>query len=148
MAMNSLRQRSTEPKSRVQGRREVLARRTLLTQAIEEQLVQDHRIGGDQLLALEAVDEEVGRRIEVEAGELLGDEVQALHRAAVVVFVVADDQLLGHALDVLGIAAERFHCKGHRQNSDCERHVTRSLPQGRVPFPPRSRRPAWGSSRP
>ena len=50
-----------------------------------------------------------GAVVEVEVRELLGDDVQALHRAAVVVLVVADDQLLGHALDVLRIAAEGFH---------------------------------------
>ena len=50
-----------------------------------------------------------GARVEVEARQLLGDEVEALHRPAVVVLVVADDQLLGHAFDVLRIAAERLH---------------------------------------
>jgi glutamate formiminotransferase len=71
--------------------------------------VQDHRVGGDQLFALEAIDQVVGCRIEIEARELLSNEVEALHGAAIVVLVVADDQLFGHAFDVLGIAAEGFH---------------------------------------
>ena len=71
--------------------------------------MQDHGIAGNQLLALEAIDEEARRGVEVEAGQLLGYQVEALHRAAVVVLVVADDQLLGHAFDVLRIAAERLH---------------------------------------
>jgi len=49
---------------------------------------------------------------------LLGNEVEALHSAAVVVLVVADDQLLGHALDVLRIAAEGFHRIRHGQDSE------------------------------
>ena len=84
--------------------------------------MQDHRVGGDQLLALEAIDEEVGRGVEVEPGKLLGDEIEPLHRAAVVVLVVADDQLLRHALDVLRIAAERLHAVGHHRCSGLSVH--------------------------
>src|SRR5262245_13054171 len=87
-----------------QGGREVLARRALFAKAVEEELVEDHRVGGNKLLALEAVDEEIGCRIKLDVSQLLGNEVEALHSAAVVVLVVADDQLLGHALDVLRIA--------------------------------------------
>ena len=93
-------------------RAQVLAGRAFLAEPVEEELVQDHRVGGDQLLALEAIDQEARRGREIEPGELLLDEVQALHRAAVVVLVMADDQLLRHALDALRIAAERLHRVG------------------------------------
>jgi hypothetical protein len=43
--------------------------------------VQDHRIVGDQLLALQAIDEETWRGVEIEASELLGDEIEAFDRA-------------------------------------------------------------------
>ena len=58
------------------------ARLALLAKAIEEQLVQDHRVHGDKLLALEAVDQKTGGLGVVELGELLIDEIEALHRAA------------------------------------------------------------------
>src|SRR5260221_1736754 len=79
----------------------------------EEELVQDHRHRRDQLLVLEAVHGEDGRAGEVEGGELLGDRVQALDGAAVIVLVMADDELLRHALDPLRIAGERLHRVGH-----------------------------------
>ena len=107
--MNSAAPSLDRTKIACEDRGQLLARRALIAEPIEEQLVQDHRIGGDQLLALQSIDEEARRAVEVEVCELLGDEVEALHRPAVVVLVVADDQLLGHALDVLRIAAERLH---------------------------------------
>jgi hypothetical protein len=55
--------------------------------------VQDHRIGRDQLLTLEAVDDKNRCRREIERRQLLGDPVQSPDRAAVIVLVMADDQL-------------------------------------------------------
>jgi hypothetical protein len=69
--------------------------------------------GGNQLLALEAVDQEVGRCLEVETRKLLGDHIETFDGTAVVVLVVADDQLLGHALDVLRVATKGLHGVGH-----------------------------------
>src|SRR5262245_2557960 len=45
-------------------------------EAVEVQLMQDHRIGGDQLLPLQAVDHEYGRLDEVELRELCRDSLQ------------------------------------------------------------------------
>src|SRR3954449_9413426 len=107
MTTNSARQRSTLPKSRARAsRRAGLAR---LAEILKEQLVQDHRVRGDELFPLEAVEDEGRRGGEVEAGEPLLDQGQPLHGPAVVVLVVADDQPLGHALDVLRVAGERSH---------------------------------------
>jgi hypothetical protein len=92
----------------------VPGRLAFLAKAVEEQLVQDHRVHRDELFALEPVDEEVGCLVVVEPGQLLLDEVEALHGAAVVVFVVADDQPLRHALDAGWIARQRFHGIRHR----------------------------------
>jgi hypothetical protein len=112
MAMNSLRQRAKEPVAR-DRRFKRLSRYTLVAKPVEKQLVQDHGVRGDQLLALEAIDEKIRSRVEVETRELLGDEIEPLHSAAVVVLVVADDQLFRHALDALRIAPKGLHCVHH-----------------------------------
>src|SRR5262249_57584178 len=44
-----------------------------------------------------------------ETCKLLCDQVEALHRAAIIVLVVADDEFLGHALDAPWIAPEWLH---------------------------------------
>src|SRR5262249_11898386 len=90
-----------------------------LAQAIEEELVQDHGIGGDQLLTLEAVDEKAGRGRRIEPGELLLDQVEALHGAAIVVLVVADDQALRHAAHAGRIAGQRLGLKAHGMLRGC-----------------------------
>jgi hypothetical protein len=88
--------------------------------------VQDHRIHGDELLALEAIDEEAGGVGVIELGELLVDEVEAFHRPAVVILVVADDQPLGHALNPDGVAGEGLHAIRHQRSSDHGRAVISS----------------------
>jgi hypothetical protein len=47
----------------------------LFPQALKEKLVQDHGVHRDQLLALEAVDQVVGRARVVEFGKLILDAV-------------------------------------------------------------------------
>ena len=84
-----------------------------VAKTVKEKLVQDHRVHRDQLFALEPIDDEGRRRREIEFGKLLIDRVEALHRAAVVVLVVADDQTLRHSLDAGGVAAERLHAVRH-----------------------------------
>ena len=80
-----------------------------VAKTVKEKFVQDHRVHRDQLFALETIDDEGRRGGEIEFGKLLLDRVEALHRAAVVVLVVADDQTLRHSLDAGGVAAERLH---------------------------------------
>jgi hypothetical protein len=87
-----------------------------LAQPVEEQLMQDHGVGRYELLALEPVDQEAGRGRGIEPGQLLLDEVEALHGAAVVVLVVAHDEPLRHAAHAARIARQRFRLKGHGTN--------------------------------
>src|SRR5262249_53224124 len=68
------------------------------TEACEIQLVQERRIERAQFLALEPADHIARRGLEIERGELLRDGVQAPERAAIVVFVVALDQLEGQGV--------------------------------------------------
>jgi hypothetical protein len=65
----------------------------LAAEAREIELVQQRRVERDQLLALQAVDHMAGRGRVVERFELLGDGVEAPHRPAVVVLVMALEQL-------------------------------------------------------
>lgn len=58
---------------------------TAVSAAVEEQLAQNYRVGGNELSAFEAIDQEVGRCVEFETGKLFGDQVQAFRRATVVV---------------------------------------------------------------
>ena len=82
MAMNSARQRSI--RSEIPGQcipqRSWLA---LLSQPVEEQLMEDHRVHCDQLLALEPVDEKAGGLGVLNIRELLLDEIETLHCSAV-----------------------------------------------------------------
>ena len=98
-----MRQRSRLPKSRAIASASAPLARRAAAEAVEIDLVQDHRIRGDQLLALEAVDDEVRRLGKIEIGELGADRIEPLHRADVVVLVMADEDLLGNALDRLRI---------------------------------------------
>src|SRR5262245_37893766 len=77
--------------------------------------MQNHRVHGDELLALEPVDEETGRGGIVELGKPLIDEVEALHGAAIVVVVMADDQPLRHTLDAGRITRQRFLAVRHQR---------------------------------
>src|SRR5439155_2787045 len=86
----------------------------LLAQAVEEQLMEDHRVHRDELLALEPVDQESRSARGVEPGELLLDQIEALHRPAIVVLIVADDQPFRHSADPARIAGEGLHLEGHR----------------------------------
>src|SRR5882724_5632447 len=71
-----------------------------VAEAVEVQLVQDHRVHGDQLFPLEPVDHEDGCRGKVQRGELFGDRVQPFDRTAIVVLPVADDELLREPLQL------------------------------------------------
>src|SRR3989454_10744731 len=79
----------------------------------EVQLVQDHGIGRNQLLALQPIDEKNRRTREIQLAELLGDAVQPLHRAAVVVLVMTEDQALGKTGEALGLEGQRLQFVGH-----------------------------------
>src|SRR6516225_1773372 len=73
---------------------ELAFRRALLTKRGEEQLMQDHQVARDELLAFETVDHETGRFREIEFGKLRLDRIEPVDRTTVIVFVMTDDQLL------------------------------------------------------
>ena len=70
------------------------------TEACKINLVQDHRVGSDQLLALEAIDNEDWGLAIVELRQLFTNCVQPFDRARVIVFVVAGEEFLREALDL------------------------------------------------
>jgi hypothetical protein len=92
-------------------------RLALAAQRGEKELAQDHRVRRDQLFALQAIDDKDRRGSEVEFCELRRDGVQPPDRAAIIVLVMAEDQLFGHPLDPRRIAGERLHGIGHRSSS-------------------------------
>src|SRR5215510_12218381 len=125
-------------------------------EAVEVQLVQDHRIGGDQLLPLQAVDREYGRLDEVELRELCRDSVQPPYGSALIVLPVAEDQLLRESLQSRRVTGQWLHCARHR-SSPCyrpssagclsSRLVTSDLPSSRSRRPiPCVRSEPWFSS--
>src|SRR5438046_1655977 len=67
-------------------------------QAVEVDLVQQHRVDGDQFLALQPVQAEARQLGRIARGQVGVDGVQPSHRAAVVVDVMAADQIAGQAL--------------------------------------------------
>src|SRR4029077_11021468 len=74
-------------------------RRALVTKRGEEQLMEDHRVARDKLLALQTVEHETRRFCEIKLGELRRDRIEAIDRAAIIIFVMTDEQLLRHSLD-------------------------------------------------
>jgi hypothetical protein len=75
--------------------------------------VQQRGVERDELLALEAGEQIRGRLGEVEQSELFGDRVQAPERAAVVVFVVALDELQRKAVQQPGTTEDRCELITH-----------------------------------
>src|SRR5262245_31590861 len=80
--------------------------------ASKVELVQQRGIEREQLLALEPVEDVRGRLLEIKRLELLGDGVQAPERAAIIVLVMALDELHrevgqrpGTAVDLLELVA-------------------------------------------
>src|SRR5215472_3361509 len=88
-------------------------RLALIAESVKEQLMQDHRIGRDQLFALQPVDQETSGFIEFELRKLFVDEIEPLNRAAVIVFIVADDEPLRHAFDAGWVTGQGLHLIGH-----------------------------------
>ena len=103
MPANSARQRASLPKSRSIADASAAPGRLGCAEAGEVDLVQDHRVPGDQLLALEAVERKAGRRGRGRARRARRDRAEALHRAGIVVVVVAGEQLFRQTGDGLGI---------------------------------------------
>src|SRR5262252_2641739 len=75
--------------------------------------MQQRRIERDQLLTLEAVDDIARRGRVVDRFELRGDGVQPAHGAAVVVLVVALDELQREAVQQPGTAVDRCKLIAH-----------------------------------
>src|SRR5713101_620306 len=90
------------------------ARRSTAAEAVEIGLVQNHRVHRDQLFALQSVDDEPRRLGKIQFGELCGNRGQALDRADVVVFVVADKDLFGDSLYRFRIERKRLDLIRHR----------------------------------
>src|SRR6266571_146359 len=112
------------------ARQRVAQRRTrfaLVAEAVEEQLVQDHRVHRDELLAFESINEKAGGLRVIELGELLVDQIEAFHRPAVIILVVADDQPLGHAFDLGRVAGQRLYSVRHHRSSDHGRALISNL---------------------
>src|SRR5262249_39790816 len=122
-------ERSEILRQRVAQRRTRLA---LVAEAVKEQLVQDHRVHRDKLLAFEPVDEKAGGLRVIELGELLVDQVETFDRPAVIILVVADDQPLGHAFDLGRVARQWLDLICHQRFSDRGRALILNL------FSPRS----------
>jgi hypothetical protein len=59
----------------------------------------DHRIGCDESLTFQSVDEITRRFVEIERGKLIEDHVEPPDRAGVIILVMADENLLGKASD-------------------------------------------------
>src|SRR5215831_18229028 len=70
------------------------SRVALVAESIEKQLVQNHRVHRNELLALETVDHEAWRAVEIQFGKFFLNQVQAFYGTAVIVLVVADNQTL------------------------------------------------------
>src|SRR5215467_12536223 len=75
--------------------------------------MQQGRVERDQLLTLEAVDDITRRGRVVDRFELRGDGVQPPHGAAVVVLVVALDELQGEPVQEPGTAVDRCKLIAH-----------------------------------
>src|SRR5262249_48074487 len=88
--------------------RQVLRRLPVAAHAREIKLVQQRRVESSQFLTLEAIQNMSGRAREVGRVELLGDGVEAPQRAAVVVLVVALDQLHRQVREGPRPALDRF----------------------------------------
>src|SRR5262249_59983970 len=84
-------------------------RLALIAESVKEQLTQDHRIGRDQLFALESVNQETSGFVEFELRKLFIDEIQPFDGAAVIIVVMADDQPLRHAFDPGWVTGQRLH---------------------------------------
>src|SRR5262249_17949366 len=130
---------------------QVRTRFALVAEAVKEQLVQDHRVHRDKLLALEPVNEKAGGLRIIELGKLLVDLVEAFHRPAVIILVVTDDQPLRHAFDLGRVAGQWLYSIRHQRSSGRARParpLMRSLPRDKERSPRCSTPRASGSCRP
>jgi hypothetical protein len=75
--------------------------------------VQQHRVGGDQFLALQAVEHEARGGRGVELAELATDAVQAADSSAVVVLVVAGDEAPTESIEPGGLESDGLGLKWH-----------------------------------
>src|SRR5207247_263595 len=141
---------------------QIRTRFALIPEPVEEQLMQDRRVHRDELLALETVDEKAGGLRVIEFGELFLYQVETLDRPAVIIVVMADNQPLGHALDLGRVARQRLELVGHERSSGQTEALTsieiarsavvrplmRSLPGDKERSPRCSTPPALGSCQP
>src|SRR5215217_4127045 len=78
--------------------------------------MQNHRIGGDQLFALETIDDEDRSGRKIELVQLRGNRIETLNCAAVIVIVMTADQSFRHAFDPGWVARKRPHLIEHNSS--------------------------------
>ena len=139
---------ATEPKSRASASDIALVGPAFAAQAREVQLVQQRGIERDQLLALQAVDDVARRLGEIERFELLGDGVQAPQRAAIVVLVMAFDELQRKAVQRPGTAVDLLQLIAHDDTSKHKLNCARTdCEHGLVPASVARRSQDWTGHR-
>ena len=83
-------------------------------ETVEVDLMQDRRVRRDQFLALQAIDVEDWSRDPVEFIEAMFDCVQTANGTAVIILVVARQQLLGKTIEMRRLEGERHDPVQHR----------------------------------
>src|SRR5439155_5310115 len=78
---------------------------------------QDNRDDREEILTQKAVDEKAGSLRLIKHGELFLDQIEEFDRPAVIIVVVADNQPLGHPLDLGRVARQRLELVGHERSS-------------------------------
>ena len=86
----------------------------ITTQACEVQLVQQHRIGGDQFFAFQAIQLEAGRIGKLRLFQRGADGVEPLDRAAVVVVEVTAQQPLRQAVQGCRVKRQGLNHRVHK----------------------------------
>jgi hypothetical protein len=122
MATNSARHLAMEPKSRViasasppDGSPPPLRR------DCRNRPHADHRVGGDQLLALQPVEAKAGNGRGIMGSKVAAYRIQPADSAAVIVLVVAGDQLGGKSVQPRRLEGNRTGKKRHETVSPRER---------------------------
>src|SRR5882672_3510390 len=90
-----------------------LRRAAAAAQRLEIDLVQQHGVGRDQLLALQPVQDEARRRARIEARQLASDSVETPNSTAVVVLVVTGEQPRAETVQSRWLETDRSCLESH-----------------------------------